>query len=130
MLKAAVLFLVCACGMASTYSLATALHLGGLDVDAFELAALPDQPHFAVAVSRARKSSTRVALALLVQPSYRQVALLHAITLDFDPGLCRRDLALRLSPNVRHPDVVDICISGHTFCQACLATKTLICEPL
>lgn len=111
-------------------NLATALHASGLDCEHFHLTIVEDRPRYAVAASRSGEADSLVSLALLYQPSYRNIVVLDSMQLKYDPGLCRRDLDVRAETSTTRPYTIDICISGHTFCEANIDTQSIVCEPL
>jgi hypothetical protein len=120
--------------LASCLPLASALGLwhaichAGLDVDTFQLTAVVESPLYAVAISWTDDTNTSLGMALLYQPSYREVVILDTLFLKFDPWLARTDLKL-LANARRRTTCIDICISNYLFCEADTVQQKLVCEP-
>jgi hypothetical protein len=114
--------------LSSALGLWHAICHAGLDVSTFQLAAVVETPLFAVATSWSDDKNTSLGLALLYQPSYREVVILDTLFLKFDPWLARTGLKLVATAR-RRTDCIDICISNYLFCQANTVQQKLVCEP-
>lgn len=114
--------------LASASGLWHAICNAGLDVSSFHLAVVVESPFYAVAISWSDDKNTSLGLALLYQPSYREVVILDTLFLKFDPWLSRTGLKLVATAR-RRPDCIDICVSNYLFCKADTVLRKLICEP-